>query len=154
MSRTNGKRLHSGSGLLHPTKGTNPRDLVCPRCNKTHGTIMLGMREHAAICSECKTFNIGLDAYTRKCKKCGAVSLDPKVIPDNMPVPKVCDSCTEEVKHITKVVEAGGVMWKCETCHSSGVFEATHPIAVGARADAGGMACIAQLDADTCPACP
>lgn len=154
MSRNNGNRLHSGSSILHPTKGTNARKLVCPRCNADNGNIMLGARDYAAICPDCKNFNIGLGPSDTKCKKCKSTAIVPKLIPDGMPLPKICDPCTEEVAKQSAIVAAGGVLWRCETCNGTGAFEAEHPIAKGSREDAGGEACLAQLDKDTCPLCP
>lgn len=154
MSKDNGNRLQSGSGILHPTKGINPRDLACPRCGKTHGTIMLGTKDHGGICGDCKAFAIGLGPYDSKCPKCGSDEIHPKHLPEDIPLPKICTECEAEVAANTAIVEAGGVLWQCVDCGSTGALEGGHPIAVDARAESGGEACLVQLDASVCPVCP
>lgn len=142
--------------LLHPRKGRNTRKLVCPRCSKSSGEIALGCKEFAAICQSCKSFNIGLDVNTSKCPSCFAQGLKPEFVPEEMALPKMCDSCLEEMAAQRAVLERGGILWQCEVCGNTGTLGGNHQMAKDVREKTGVKppdACIAILDETTCPVC-
>lgn len=145
-----------GSVLLHPTKGLNPRDAVCPRCGQKHGKVMLGMREYAGICQDCNVFNIGLRKGATECDTCGSENIEVKRIPEKMPLPQLCQTCEAEIAMQESILTAGGVLWQCEDCGNTGSVAAGHPLAIETRRQTMKPApepCGALLDKTTCPVC-
>lgn len=142
--------------IADPKEGLNTRKLVCPRCSKQSGIVHLGANKFAGICPACKTFNIGLADTFSACEKCGCTDIKPRVVPPDIELPKICDTCMTEIVKTSDLFKAGGVVWKCDACGNTGTAEPQHPIALAARAKGKIMApepCLALLSEKTCPVC-
>lgn len=120
---------------LHPTKGVNPYLTYCPRC-KGDGPelILIGIRDTVYECDRCKMKLIG----TSICPEHGSVGIRIRTLRDHEKLPgSLCDACEKELEEFKKVVEAGGVLWKCDTCGRSGALRASCGLAAQAREMAG-----------------
>lgn len=142
--------------IVDPKEGLNTRELVCPRCGTSTGSVHLGAHKFAGICNVCKIFNVGLPATMSACGNCGSLDIRPSVIPPSTKLPKLCDGCLVEISAASDVVREGGVMWRCDDCGKTGTAKAGHPIALAARAKSRILApdpCLALLSKKTCPVC-
>lgn len=87
--------------------------------------ILLGAEEKKYTCPSC-----GMVHYGRpdggNCQKCGEVKNGMwEVLPieEHEKIPYgLCHDCEEEQKEHRKLVEAGGVYWKCSVCSATGVI--------------------------------
>lgn len=108
--------------LLHPKKGLNPKMICCYRCgNETNEILLLGISEYKHKCLSCSTFFIG--KRKDKCPKCKAFSTSSEVIGEYEKVTSsLCDNCKKEIEEFQKIVEEGGVYWRCHGCGKNGVI--------------------------------
>jgi hypothetical protein len=143
--------------VLYDVKGSsNPRKCVCPRCGKDTGVVHLGAHKYAAICNTCKTFNVGLPDTLSACQVCESTDIRPTVVPPDMPLPKICQTCQEEIAASSETIRKGGILWRCEDCGNTGTVTHDHEIAIMMRDRMQCFApepCGAVLDKDICPVC-
>lgn len=116
--------------LLHPEKGVNPRLTTCARCGgEGRGLILLGKFDYKDVCNSCKTIHYGganRDPRTnrRACNNCGSEVFTRQSIDEHEKIPHgLCHFCEKEVALHKKLVEEGGVYWRCRDCKASGVIK-------------------------------
>lgn len=144
---------------LDKDKGVNPRLGMCPQCGKDNGEILLlGDRGFKDTCHHCGMVHYG-GASDGKCRKCGSrinKATDRKRLEDSEKIPgSLCVTCREQRDELKKIVEAGGVFWRCMDCGSSGVIKKSE-YADAVRKQLGIEApkpCGVEFGKDDCPAC-
>jgi hypothetical protein len=139
---------------LHPTLGVNPKLCYCPRCGGESNTFMLiGNRTSIKQCADCGTKLIGHRSY-EPCGKCGSRGPHATVgeVGENDKLPgDICEGCKAEISEHKKLVEAGGIYFKCKTCSATGVVKAETRLAKAVR-EKSGIAAPAPVgvEFDTC----
>jgi hypothetical protein len=116
--------------LLHPKKGLNPRLTTCARCGgEGRDLLLLGKADYKDICDECSAVHYGgankdSSSGRRACFHCGSSSFTRKPLEELEKVPHgLCQACEQEVALHKKLVEEGGIYWKCKDCGASGVIK-------------------------------
>ena len=146
-------KVKPGAVLLHPKKGVNARQSFCPRCMKDGDMVMLGVREYAGLCLNCKMLHFGIrDDKDSVCCSCGHSGFNTMPIPDNAKIPVLCEECEALMETTHKMLSEGGCLWRCEECGHTGVFGHLHPVAIDMRKnhpDAQG----AIVTKESCPIC-
>ncbi len=142
---------------LHPKKGLNPHLTVCPRCGKDGPELLLlGAVNKIYKCTPCNTYFIGKPDGGACPKCCVQVQFD-RDIHDNEHLPgDHCDECKEELEVFNKVVEEGGIFWKCDDCKQTGVIKAANPLSKAVRKKmeiAAPKPCGVAFTKKECPAC-
>jgi len=126
----------SGSITLDPKLGVNPHLTYCPRCGGDGRELMLiGNRKNKITCPSCGTVNFG-SRPSENCGKCKTNLRGGKVdrIEDNERLPGgLCEACEQEVMEHKRLVEEGGVYFKCSECGIEGVIRAEAPLAQEVR---------------------
>jgi len=146
----------SASIRLHPEKGLNPHLAICPRCGKDNGEIvLLGAHCKEYICKDCGQTHIGRQD---KCMNCGSFhSLryageigDHEKIPTNL-----CKECEEELDSFKKIVDDGGIYFRCIACHANGVIPKTHSVValVREKLNLPTGPCGIEVEKKDCPVC-
>ena len=112
---------------LHPTRALDPHLTYCPKCGGDGKGLTVGHlfafvdRQDRIVCcynrgdrEKTKRSNHGhLDGYdTREVR-------EGERVPDN----QICDTCEKEAAEHRAIVEAGGVYFKCDQCHQTGVIK-------------------------------
>lgn len=125
----------SGSIRLHKDKGVNPKMTFCRRCGKdANELILVGADEGKYKCDSCVTTIFGYGKGI--CPKCGHKGLNRvgKIGEhERLPATQFCDECKDETAEHQKVVEAGGVHFRCKDCGAEGVVKAGTSFAVQVR---------------------
>jgi len=140
---------------LHQEKGVNPRITVCKQCGKDVGVALLGSNESVYECNNCGVNHIG--GRPKECP-CGERYQFTKKrnIGDTEKLPvELCDSCKEEAELHNKLVEEGGIYWRCAKCRSHGVVKKESELSKKVRAELTcepPALCEVEFDGD-CPAC-
>lgn len=133
--------------------------VVCYNCGKETGEIvLLGNSDCLFECQACGSTVIGKPRAV-KCKKCGQRHTLKKIrrLSETERIPTgLCDSCKNIFDEMRKVVEEGGIYWKCKNCGSHGTLEAETGLAKLIREktnikapDPVGI----DIDSDNCPVC-
>ena len=77
----------------------------------------------------------GLNPYMIKCARCGGNTNHIALLGTITPKPEqiidgryimtgnICKECEEEMAEFDKIVECGGVYWKCKNCTAAGVIK-------------------------------
>lgn len=92
---------------LHPKKGLNARVMICPWCGADSGVALLGVHD--------------------KDKNGNVIPEYGKVLG------RLCRHCAKKEQEMNAAVEAGGVFWRCDDCHSAGALLAHHDLAKAVR---------------------
>lgn len=122
------------SGIrLHKDKGVNPFLTFCPRCGgESQELLLLGANDKVYTCDSCGKNHIGGGFRCQECK--GNLSFSRHLREgERLPATDICDSCKKEIKEHREEVERGGVYWKCDKCHNSGIIKAGTDLAVATR---------------------
>lgn len=109
--------------ILHPKKGINPHLGMCPRCGKDSGEILLfGKANKIYKYDDCNVMHIGYP--TRGvCPKCKSKVIYQRELEDHERVAAgLCDECRKEVEEHKRIVEDGGVYFRCLACRKEGVI--------------------------------
>lgn len=119
----------SGSIRLSKKHGINPTLTFCPRCHGESDVLVLVGRAIKYKCRTCGQMHIGMPPK-RKCIQCGTChgaagfenlgEFDGTT--DRLPAGEPCDKCKKEMDEHKRIVEAGGIYWKCSKCESEGVI--------------------------------
>ncbi len=138
---------------LHKEKGLNPHMTYCPRCKGEGPEIMLlGAHNKVYVCSSCEMHHIGRPKKGA-CTQCSADVVFERELEDSERIPgSLCKDCEAQIK----MVEEGGVFFKCKDCDAIGSIKGDHPLAIQARKQTGVAApnpCGIEFDKNTCPVC-
>jgi ribosomal protein L37AE/L43A len=103
----------------------------------------------------------GLNPRMAACQRCGkeyGVALMGAVdFPEGKTVYQgLCEECDDEMKRFRRIVEEGGVYWKCEHCNRNGVLMPQADLAKAVRLNMKinpPEPCGVQFTRDNCPAC-
>jgi len=158
--------------VMHPRLGLNPRPCFCPACsgpsnNPTH--VDIGNRNAVWTCSTCQSMRYGLTeplvigvdptvAAAKDCTKCKAVQpgiIRPLIEGERVPG-ALCDDCADDDSALQARLAAGGVMFRCTACKTTGALAVDDAVAVAARTFQERPApepCGVEFDADNCPIC-
>jgi len=115
--------------------GVNPSVVVCARCGKDTGELVLPGKVNRYSCSNCKTKEIFLQHGSDGCPKCGKEAgrltrMEGDVeMPRKISMGTICPDCVEQ----KEIVKQGGVYWECKDCKSIGVVRAEAPLAQRVR---------------------
>lgn len=121
------------SGIaLSKKHGLNPSMEVCARCGQETNAIVLLGATSKYRCSKCKGFFYGSRQKYLKggCPLCGYHHGYPELVGNQAEAPRhittgnLCDPCKKEEAEFTREVKAGGIRWRCDQCHNSGVIKA------------------------------
>lgn len=141
--------------LLHKEKGLNPHMTYCPRCyNDGPELVLLGAHDKVYKCTnpDCGLAHIG-KPKGGVCQKCKTGVVYERKIEDHERLPgSLCKSCEDQVK----MVEAGGIFFKCKDCNTIGAIQAEHPYSKEVRAKLNVQPpdpCGIEFDKDSCPVC-
>ena len=107
---------------LDKEKGMNPRLGMCPQCGKDNGEILLlGNRGYKDVCPHCRMVHYG-GAKNKVCQRCGTRT-ERVQLTDGEKIPgALCPKCREQRDELKKIVEAGGIFWRCRDCGQNGVI--------------------------------
>jgi len=104
--------------------GVNPTLTYCPRCGGEGQEIALVGRAIEYECHNCKGRIVGI--HPRTCPHCessqGFTSLGEFDGSGERLPGEICDSCQKEIEQLKKIVEEGGIYWKCANCKNRGVI--------------------------------
>ena len=158
----------SGSILLHPTKGVNPKLTICQWCGGDAPELaLIGRHDSIYKCNDCdmKLYG-GKSLYKQKCPKCGQTgrwTFDRKIGDYERLPGGPCDTCKKKIEAQNKrmadseaEVAAGGIFWKCEKCGSEGAIKRTHPICAAVRKQMNKPTperCGVAMTPEECPVC-
>ena len=110
---------------LSKKHGVNPILTYCPRCGGEGRDLLLVGKATEYECKNCKGIIIGI--RPKICPYCknslgftdlGEFDGSGKRLPGGL-----CETCEEELKQYKKIVEEGGIYWKCADCESEGVIK-------------------------------
>lgn len=117
-------KVQKGSLHLQEQKAFGVSMVVCERCKKPTGEILLlGPADHF-VCNDCGTHGLGKGRSV--CSRCGSTSLsivERNVVPPKYIANGFCKECKAELAHHDALVRQGGVYWKCQKCGSTGVVQ-------------------------------
>lgn len=118
----------SEKGLrLHKDKGVNAHMTLCSRCGgEGQELIMLGAHDKKVTCNSCGMVHIGMTKRSLKtgCKNCHSGNLTEEIIADNEKLPiGLCEDCEKEIAEHKKVIDSGGLHFKCDECGCLGVIK-------------------------------
>ena len=145
-----------------PKPSKNPYVVVCARCGKPTGEVVLPGKVSHYSCSGCGNTNILLQRTSGGCPNCKAFGTLTRIkgdvqIPENVNMGTVCVSCREQIEKHKADVAAGGIYWECKDCNSMGVITADAELAKIWRKRVGippPDPCGIQFSKeDACPAC-
>ena len=146
--------------MLDSKLGINPRLTYCIRCvekgkklnaikkedrpNDGPDLVLMGNKNYVDTCKSCGMQHYGgapgvkpRQPYhpSRKCIKCGNGEFDRRQLLEHERVPSgvPCEECQKELDEVKKIVEEGGVYWRCESCLQEGVIRGTHQFAKDIR---------------------
>ena len=122
---------------LHKTKGVNPVLSYCCRCHgESSELFLLGANDGIYECSMCQTKQIG-QSKLNHCpdKYCHGFMKKIRSVDEyeKLPSSEPCETCKLELKSHKEEVAKGGVYWKCDKCHNSGVIKVTSDFAAEVR---------------------
>lgn len=110
--------------MLHKTNGLNPRMTYCPRCGgEGQSLILLGVHEYKG---KCATHGVVYGArLSCPAKGCMQGLSDSRMIGEHerLPDSEPCNTCRDEITQHADIVAAGGVYFKCDECHKTGVIK-------------------------------
>jgi hypothetical protein len=130
---------------IHPERGLDPHLLVCQRCGESTGVTVGELRKAQMKKPGDKkpTWLYAPRSQTRKAEaeaeadgyRVGAwiAVQEAERVPDPFP----CQSCAAELQMFEAIVAAGGVHFRCATCHFTGVLRGESPYAQAVRRSAG-----------------
>lgn len=111
----------------HPTLGMNIHPVGCVRCDsRMHQAMPLGINSELYHCEACGRHSYGPpDAEHTPCNHCNSPTtthLRTVEADEMIYIGLMCDTCEKNLEADNKLVEAGGVMVRCLTCHTVGVL--------------------------------
>jgi hypothetical protein len=140
---------------LHREKGVNPHMTYCPRCRGDGPElILLGAHDRVYKCnnSDCGMLHIGKPPGG-VCQECKTSVFFERNIEDHERLPGgLCDNCVAQVK----MVQEGGVFFKCADCNAIGSIKADHPLSIQVRKQLNVEApkpCGVAFTKNDCPVC-
>jgi len=110
---------------LHKEKGVNARLTYCPRCGgEGPDLVLVGAHDKVYKCLSCGMVHFGGRPKGGRCQECaGDVKFERK-LEDHEKLPGgLCEKCEEEAAEHKKIVEEGGVYFKCRDCKIEGVMK-------------------------------
>lgn len=122
---------------LHSEKGVNPRLSCCIDCGEAVGVVLLGVHDNIWTCPECRGAHIQA-GRPFECKSCGKRPAPERWESrrieewDHLPI-ELCATCKEKRDAARRVVEEGGIYWKCTDCGSNGAIYKHAPIVAEVR---------------------
>jgi hypothetical protein len=129
--------------------------MYCPNCGEQSGEIALVGDGRVYACS-CGWKAI---AYTKpkSCESCGGVSFSVRPYDESTKLyGDLCDRCQKEHDEHLKIVEQGGVFWKCASCGRTGVIK-PNEFTAAVRESCGIAApapCGVEFSPESDPPCP
>jgi len=109
--------------------------VVCARCGKETGDLVLPGKVNRYECGGCDTKDVFLQSAKDGCPKCGKedgrlTRMDSDVeMPRKISMGTLCAGCVEQ----KKIVQEGGVYWSCKDCKSIGAIRPSAPLAARVR---------------------
>jgi len=146
---------------LHKDKGMNPCLCYCPRCKGDSPSIVfLGNQDKIYVCDNCGMQHIGYPdkpPVRGNCPKCHIKMRFDHTIEKGERIPgEYCDNCVKEMEEHRKIVEAGGLYFRCKDCGCEGVIQAKSEFAINLRKEQGIPApklLRIEFDKNNCPSC-
>lgn len=110
---------------LHKDKGVNPYLTYCPRCGGDGPDLLLiGAHDRVYKCQGCGMTHFGGRPKGGLCQECGGSVAFERKLEDREKLPgNLCAACEKEIEEHKKVVEAGGIYFKCADCKIEGVIK-------------------------------
>ena len=141
--------------ILHKELGLNPKIASCTQCGEpTNALLLLGHNNYVVTCT-CGVQQLA-PAKTVRCTACDRIATNCRELDEyeyNIPY-GLCQTCDDRQKAVQQEVAAGGVFWRCTTCHSEGAIKKEHPLAIEVRTQMGIDApdpCGVEIN--SCPVC-
>ncbi len=111
---------------LHKRLGPNARMTFCLRCGGEGSALaLIGHANFKGVCPEHgDVYGLTAGAHTCGVANCGRKLSDVKELTDweKVPAPAPCTKCLEGLALQRKIIEEGGIAWRCSTCGSEGAF--------------------------------
>jgi Flp pilus assembly pilin Flp len=134
----------SGSIPLSEEHGLNPALSVCPRCGGEASELALLGNSIKWRCDNCGAHHLAYAGQSGKMAcLCGNKYRQGRRFTklgkangwrDKVIASEPCEKCKQELEGHKQLVAAGGVFWKCSTCHSEGVVKPEAALASAVRA--------------------
>ncbi len=151
---------------LSKEHGINPALTICPRCRGEGRDLVLAGNSNKWKCLNCDRLHVVYVGQALKMEcECGNRYRNNKSRWENVgkfdgskdkAIGGLCEACEKEMAEHKKIVEAGGVYWRCKDCGSSGVIKADSDYSKAVRKELGiappkpgGV----EFDSNACPIC-
>jgi hypothetical protein len=100
--------------------------------------LLVGNQDYLYFCGGCDQHFLGASGSHRRCPKCNNVCDVVRRLGESEKIPSgPCKACREQIAKADKLVEEGGMYWKCNICGARGAYPPDSELSIAVREKSG-----------------